>query len=57
MELHIVHIKKKYWPDDVATALTKADGLAVVGIMFHVAGKESTNPEANFGPLQVCDKI
>jgi len=52
MELHIVHIKKKYWPNDVATALTKADGLAVVGIMFHVAGTESSNPEAKFGPLQ-----
>jgi len=40
LELHLVHIKDEY-KDDVATALTKPDGLAVVGIMFHVGAEGS----------------
>ena len=49
MELHLVHIRKKYL-DDVAAALASPDGLAVVGIMF-VVGKEGSD----FTPLQVCE--
>jgi len=39
MEVHLVHINKKYI-GDVATALTKPDGLAVIGIMFVVGGRK-----------------
>jgi len=46
MELHLVHIRKKYL-DDVAAALASPDGLAVVGIMF-VVGEEGSD----FTPLQ-----
>ena len=46
MEMHLVHVNKKYL-DDIPTALTKPDGLAVVGIMFVVGGSE-------FAPLKVC---
>ena len=45
MEMHLVHVNKKYL-DDIPTALTKPDGLAVVGIMFVVGGSE-------FAPLKV----
>ena len=46
MEMHLVHVNKKYL-DDIPKALTKPDGLAVVGIMFVVGGSE-------FAPLTVC---
>jgi len=53
MEMHLVHVNKKYL-DDIPTALTKPDGLAVVGIMFVVGGSE-------FAPLKpitdAADKI
>jgi len=53
LEMHLVHVNKKYL-DDVAKALTKPDGLAVVGIMFVVGGSE-------FAPLKpiidAADKI
>lgn len=39
MEMHLVHVNKKYL-DDIPKALTKPDGLAVVGIMFVVGGSE-----------------
>jgi len=39
MEMHMVHINKKYL-GDTATALTKPDGLAVIGIMFVVGGSK-----------------
>ena len=45
MEMHLVHVNKKYL-DDIPKALTKPDGLAVVGIMFVVGGSE-------FAPLKV----
>ena len=43
--MHLVHVNKKYL-DDIPKALTKPDGLAVVGIMFVVGGSE-------FAPLKV----
>jgi len=46
MEMHLVHIKKAYM-DDVAKALSKPDGLAVVAVMFVVGGEGS-----DFAPLQ-----
>jgi len=53
LEMHLVHVNKKYL-DDVAKALTKPDGLAVIGIMFVVGGSE-------FAPLKpiidAADKI
>ena len=39
MEMHLVHINKKYL-GDTATALAKPDGLAVIGIMFVVGGSK-----------------
>jgi len=47
MELHLVHIKKKYI-HNVERALRKTDGLAVVGIMF-IVGKNGSD----FQPLQL----
>ena len=52
----MVHINKKYY-NNVTAALAKPDGLAVVGIMFVVGGSESEYPEANFSPLEVCERI
>jgi len=46
LELHLVHIKDEY-KDDVAKALSEPDGLAVVGIMFHVGAEGS-----DFAPLE-----
>jgi len=46
MEMHLVHVKKNYF-NNVAKALSSADGLAVVGIMF-VVGQNGSD----FAPLQ-----
>ena len=46
-----MHVKNEY-KNDVATALSEPDGLAVVGIMFVVGGDDS-----DFEPFEVCDQI
>jgi carbonic anhydrase len=40
-ELHLVHFNTKY--GDIATAVSKADGLAVLGFFYEVSATENTN--------------
>lgn len=42
MELHLVHINKKY-DGDVAMALANKDGLAVMGLMFQISDETDPN--------------
>lgn len=39
MELHLVHFNDKY--ADIATAVTKSDGLAVLGIFFVISHNDN----------------